>query len=205
MVFTLTGPSGVGKSTLASALGGRYGRECEPTVAPEFVGTTYETTSTTFKVNVWSTPGSRTLAYLASPFMTNATTIVFVYDASNPATLREVKDFHIPHFLDDAPADALVVLLGNKKDLLPRGNTLADQPRRKALLDGIKAALSQKTVVCLDSCALDPEDVKSLTAGLVDATLAAHGIDGLPIARDIFEIGSDGAGDGGASRCCTIS
>lgn len=204
MVFTLAGPPGVGKSTLSLAIAGDLPpRTTEPTVAPEFVGTTYESTSTTFKINIWSTPGSKALERITAPFFTNATTVIFVYDASNPSSLREIRDYYLPHFLDGAPKEAVVVILGNKVDLLPKDTTPADQPRRTTLLGEIQTKLEGRRVLILESCALDAASVRGLAAGLVTATLEAYGVDGLPIPKHNFEMGPDPGED--ATRCCVIT
>lgn len=207
VTLTVTGPSGTGKTTLCTALtGGDTGRTFTPenTVATEFRGTTVEGSTTTFKINTWSTPGATRFMRYIWHYVSQATVVLFLYDVTDPSTLRAHKDTYIPEFLQrqEGRSRPLMALVANKKDLLPAEGV---GKRVKALQEEVVTMLEGQNLLLFEVSALTQENVPELLQALVRETLRIKGLESLPLSRYVAELTTRKAEDGTGRRCrCTV-
>ncbi len=229
VTVTLVGASGVGKSTLCAALSDpdapRSSRE--PTVPTSFFsGGTIRvdpsagdggavTMGVDLRLNLWDTAGQRVFQRLALPFVRQANVLVFVYDTTDPTTMRELVEYHIPAAMGAKSDKPLVVaLVGNKVDQVPAGEAACPEGSRRAgIMQEIlgHAALADHRVLTAEVSALRGEGVEALFRDVAEAALEEAGLEGL---RPFSTPTAAGAGAGApphsktqrrlASLCCAV-
>ena len=110
----LAGNSGVGKTTLAKRLTGRYAGETKMTVGVEF----FTVREGNVKLVVFDFAGQERFRPVIEGMGRGASMVLLVFDVSRPSTLYSLREWATV----SGASDARVLLVGNKIDLGMRVN-----------------------------------------------------------------------------------
>lgn len=151
------GNSSVGKTTLISQYLCSKIQSPAPTIAIDFLTTSYEINGKQIKLQVWDTAGQERFRSIVGNYVRNTFLAIVVFSLDDPASLDRVeswiKDFV---FVYNSEKEVKIVIVGNKSDLnaeialncISRGQELANKYKATFVTasalskDGIKEMVS---------------------------------------------------------------
>ena len=116
----LLGESAVGKSSLINRfINGTFNEDSLPTIvgcysAKEEI---YEKEGTKIRYEIWDTAGQEKYRAINKIFYQDAYVNILVYDITKKPTFDALKDYWYQEVKENAPQDALIIIVGNKRDL----------------------------------------------------------------------------------------
>jgi small GTP-binding protein len=155
--IVVIGDSGVGKTTLSSALSGKPVRSPFATIGLDFYRVDIETDDSVSRIHVWDCSGQdQFFPLIPSARKHEESTFFVLYDVTNEDSFRRV-----PHWVDIARNRAgskKIVIIGNKTDLVSE--------RKIHMRDGMELAGALQTDF-LETSALEDQTVKDMLIRLV--------------------------------------
>merc|ERR1711907_532162 len=114
----LIGDSGVGKSNLLSRFTrNEFNRESKSTIGVEFATRSVPCEGKTIKAQIWDTAGQERYRAITSAYYRGAVGALLVYDITKQSTFESVKTMWLDELKQNADANIIIMLVGNKKDL----------------------------------------------------------------------------------------
>jgi len=111
------GAPGVGKSSLIRRfVSGQFTDAYEPSPGMKVVAFEEKGFAHKFRLEIWDTPNSTSLAPLVKTYYSSMQGALVVYDPSLPQTLEYAKKL-----MEDLPDNTVKLLVANKSDLKPGG------------------------------------------------------------------------------------
>lgn len=68
--------------------------------------------------NIWDTAGQEKFRCLTRMFYKDATAAILVYDITQEESFKEIKDYWIHQIKESSPKSVIIVIAGNKSDLM---------------------------------------------------------------------------------------
>ena len=115
----LVGESGVGKTSIITQfIDQEFQADQQSTTGGTFsTKTVICDNGRTLKFEIWDTAGQERYRALAKMFYKDANAAVLVYDVTRQASFDELKSYWAEQVKDNAPADIILAIAGNKDDL----------------------------------------------------------------------------------------
>jgi len=114
----LIGDSGVGKSNLLTRFTrDEFKADSKSTIGVEFATQTIQVDKKTIKAQIWDTAGQERYRAITSAYYRGAVGALLVYDVTKQATFESVKTMWLDELKQNADANIIIMLVGNKKDL----------------------------------------------------------------------------------------
>ena len=116
----LLGESAVGKSSLINRfVNGTFKQEFLPTIVGCYSTKEvfYEKENTKIRYEIWDTAGQEKYRAINKIFYQDAYVNIFVYDITKKTSFDALKDYWYQEVKDNAPQDAIIILVANKTDL----------------------------------------------------------------------------------------
>ena len=116
----LVGESGVGKTSIITQFIDQTFQEDQQSTT----GGTFSTKSVIcdggkiLKFEIWDTAGQERYRSLATMFYKDANAAIMVYDVTRKETFEELKNYWAGQVKDNAPEKIILVIAGNKSDLI---------------------------------------------------------------------------------------
>eukprot|EP01017_Pseudomicrothorax_dubius_P019097 TRINITY_DN2102_c0_g1_i7.p1 TRINITY_DN2102_c0_g1~~TRINITY_DN2102_c0_g1_i7.p1 ORF type:complete len:237 (+),score=57.14 TRINITY_DN2102_c0_g1_i7:153-863(+) len=115
-----------------------------PTVGIDFVSKTIYQGDKTIRLQLWDTAGQERFRSLIPSYIRDSSVAVVVYDVTSRQTFDDV-DRWIKDVKDERGAEVLVVIVGNKSDLLDRQVTAEDLAEKAKRYECFGVEVSAKT------------------------------------------------------------
>jgi len=120
----LLGSQGVGKtSLLARFADDEFLESYRTTVGVDFKIRTIEIDDKTIKLQLWDTAGQERFKTVTNTYFRGAHGVILVYDVTDAKTFSQINDYWLNEVESNAPANAVLMIVGNKCDL---GNRAVD-------------------------------------------------------------------------------
>ena len=116
----LLGESAVGKSSLINRfIHGTFKQEFLPTIAGCYSSKEvfYEKEKMKLRYEIWDTAGQEKYRSINKIFYQDAIITILVYDITLKDSFEAIKDYWYSEIRENAPKEAIVVIVGNKSDL----------------------------------------------------------------------------------------
>merc|ERR1711990_959953 len=114
----LIGDSGVGKSNLLTRFTrDEFKSDSKSTIGVEFATQTIQVDKKTIKAQIWDTAGQERYRAITSAYYRGAVGALLVYDITKQSTFESVKTMWLDELRQNADANIIIMLVGNKKDL----------------------------------------------------------------------------------------
>ena len=115
----LVGESGVGKTSIITQfIDQEFQADQQSTTGGTFsTKTVICDNGRTLKFEIWDTAGQERYRALAKMFYKDANAAVLVYDVTRQASFDELKNYWTEQVKDNAPANIILAIAGNKDDL----------------------------------------------------------------------------------------
>merc|ERR1712216_291284 len=114
----LIGDSGVGKSNLLTRFTrNEFNRESKSTIGVEFATQTIQVEKKMIKAQIWDTAGQERYRAITSAYYRGAVGALLVYDITKHTTFDDVKTIWLEELRNNADANIVIMLVGNKSDL----------------------------------------------------------------------------------------
>merc|ERR1711998_227990 len=114
----LIGDSGVGKSNLLTRFTrNEFNRESKSTIGVEFATQTIQVEKKMIKAQIWDTAGQERYRAITSAYYRGAVGALLVYDITKHTTFDDVRTIWLEELRNNADANIVVMLVGNKSDL----------------------------------------------------------------------------------------
>ena len=116
----LLGESAVGKSSLINRfIHGTFKQEFLPTIAGCYSSKEvfYEKEKMKLRYQIWDTAGQEKYRSINKIFYQDAIITILVYDITQKDSFEAIKDYWYSEIRENAPKEAIVVIVGNKSDL----------------------------------------------------------------------------------------
>ena len=144
----LIGETGVGKTSIITQFIDQTFQEDLQTTT----GGTFSTKSVqcdngkVLKFEIWDTAGQERYRSLATMFYKDANAAIMVYDVTRKETFEELKNYWAGQVKDNAPEKIILVIAGNKSDLIEQETVDEGEARNFAKeLDAIFISTSAKS------------------------------------------------------------
>ncbi|KAL6058301.1 Small GTP-binding protein Rab1 [Balamuthia mandrillaris] len=117
----LLGSQGVGKSSLL----GRFADDdfqdsYRTTVGVDFKIRTIDVDDKTIKLQLWDTAGQERFKTVTNTYFRGAHGVILVYDITDRKTFTQIEDYWLKEVQNNAPPNAVLMIVGNKCDLSNR-------------------------------------------------------------------------------------
>ena len=116
----LLGESAVGKSSLINRfINGTFNEDSLPIIVGCYSAKEelYEKEDTKIRYEIWDTAGQEKYRAINKIFYQDAYVNILVYDITKKPTFDALKDYWYQEVKENAPQDALIIIVGNKRDL----------------------------------------------------------------------------------------
>ena len=116
----LLGEAGVGKTCIISQfISGIFDPDTISSLSAQFITKTldYKKYDKSLKFEIWDTAGQEKYRAINKIFYQDAYVNILVYDITKKPTFDALKDYWYQEVKDNAPQDALIIIVGNKRDL----------------------------------------------------------------------------------------
>lgn len=121
------GESGVGKSSIVSRFArNEYNPNFISTIGVDFRVTGTSVDGKSVKYMLWDTAGQERFAPIVTTYYRGSHAVVLVYDRTDLSTLQAAAGKWMKQVHDHARANAPVLLVGNKGDLVPPSDSTSD-------------------------------------------------------------------------------
>merc|ERR1712072_773134 len=115
----LIGESGVGKSNLLTRFTrDEFKKDSKSTIGVEFATQTIQVDKKTIKAQIWDTAGQERYRAITSAYYRGAVGALLVYDITKMSTFENVKETWLAELRQNAESSIIIMLVGNKKDLV---------------------------------------------------------------------------------------
>ena len=116
----ILGESKVGKSSILNRFTEKtYAETLPPTLGIDYKITKMNVSGIDIKMQIWDTAGQEKFRSITESFYKGCQAVLLVFDLSDKETFLKIKNW-LTNIHEKAGADVLVVLLGNKCDLLSK-------------------------------------------------------------------------------------
>ncbi|MGQ4891069.1 MAG: Rab family GTPase [Candidatus Njordarchaeia archaeon] len=167
----LIGDSGVGKTSIIKSFLGEDIRGVKSTIAID----NYVISKDDLKIILWDFAGQRWFSDILVNFIKGANLIILVFDLSDTRTLSNILTYWVPHIKKHKDKDALVILVGNKKD-----KNILNEELLMRFLDKMKKHLDFN--IFLKTSALYREGIDKLFDIIFELVKSLNKLRGLKIA-----------------------
>jgi Ras-related protein Rab-6A len=176
------GDQGVGKTSIITHfMYGSFDMQYQATIGIDFLSKTMYLEDRTVRLQLWDTAGQERFRTLVPSYIRDSSVAVIVYDVSSRTSFESTT-----RWLQDVRAergdDAVIILVGNKIDLVDRRRVTAEEGDARALKEGVlfmetsaKAGYNVKALFRKLATALpgSTESDSTADANLIDITLSA--------------------------------
>jgi len=154
--IVLIGDSGVGKSNLMLRYTtGAFNSSSKSTVGVEFATRLIPVENKILKAQIWDTAGQERYKSITNAYYRGAVGAFVVYDVTKRSSFEHAERW-LNELRQYANTQVVVMLLGNKTDLLPKGST----PQAYVGKEEAKAYADKQQLLFLESSALDYSNVE---------------------------------------------
>jgi small GTP-binding protein len=134
----MLGNSGVGKTSIVLRLSEKiFKKMTTPTVGSGTFDQQIATSKGLVRLTIWDTAGEERYKSFAGLYSQEATAGILVFDVSDKESFGDIADW-IRLFQDNAEKTAVLVLAGNKVDLIEQRTVTGDEARAFAANQGIE-------------------------------------------------------------------
>ena len=140
----LLGESAVGKSSLINRfINGTFNEDSLPTIVGCYSAKEvfYEKENTKIRYEIWDTAGQEKYRAINKIFYQDAYVNILVYDITKKPSFDALKDYWYQEVKDNAPLDAIIIIVGNKRDLYE--NEAVDEEEVKKFSESVNALYKQ--------------------------------------------------------------
>jgi len=117
----LLGSQGVGKSSLLGRFAdNEFLDSYRTTVGVDFKIRTIEIDDKTIKLQLWDTAGQERFKTVTNTYFRGAHGVILVYDVTDQKTFTQIGDYWLNEVYNNAPENAVLMIVGNKCDLSNR-------------------------------------------------------------------------------------
>ena len=121
--ITLIGDSGVGKSNILHRYtSNTFSIENKSTIGVEFASKTETINENTVRLQIWDTAGQERYIAITGAYYRGASGVIVVYDIAKRSTFNNLS-LWLKEINDHVSANTVIVLVGNKSDVLNRDVT----------------------------------------------------------------------------------
>lgn len=114
----LLGNQGVGKSSLLGRFADNEFLETyRTTVGVDFKIRTVEIDDKAVKLQLWDTAGQERFKTVTNTYFRGAHGVILVYDVTDPKSFAQINDYWLKEVENNAPPNAVLMIVGNKCDL----------------------------------------------------------------------------------------
>jgi small GTP-binding protein len=144
--LVLVGNTNVGKTSIVkTAITGSFTDESASTLGASYSTKTFQIDSRTIRLQIWDTAGQEKYRGMTPMYYHNAQIAIVVYSIAERETFEAV-DFWLKSLKDNADADIIVFIVGNKTDLIEKRQIATEEGAEKARKFGTEfAEVSAKT------------------------------------------------------------
>ena len=136
--YIIIGDSSVGKTNLLLNIKNKQFREiAQKTIAFQFNSFDINLDNKVYKINIWDTAGSEIFRTIISELFKNIVCALIVYEIDNKKSFENIPKW-IEECKNNAPKTALMILIGNKRDLEDNRKVSKDEGRELAKKNGME-------------------------------------------------------------------
>ena len=129
----LVGESGVGKtSIIAQYIDQTFQEDLQTSTGGTFSTKTVSCDGKLLKFEIWDTAGQEQYRSLSKMFYKEANAALMVYDITRKRTFIDLKEFWYEQIKDCSPVDIMLVIVGNKSDLIDKEEVNEEEVRNYA-------------------------------------------------------------------------
>jgi len=117
----ILGAQGVGKSSLLCRFAdNEFMESMRATVGVDCKIRTVDLDDKVIKLQLWDTAGQERFKTVTKAFFRGAHGVIFVYDVTDKKTFDQIESYWLGEVRNNAPANAVLMMIGNKCDLKQR-------------------------------------------------------------------------------------
>ena len=117
--LVLVGETGVGKTSIISQFVEQtFQIDLQSTTGGTFSSKTISCDGKLLKFEIWDTAGQEKYRSLTKMFYKDAKAVIMVYDVTRKESFEELKNYWIEQIKESSPTNIILVVAGNKSDLI---------------------------------------------------------------------------------------
>ena len=129
----LVGESGVGKTSIITQfIDEIFQQDQQSTIGGTFSNKTLKCDNRYLKLEIWDTAGQERYRSVTNMFYKDSNAAILVYDITSKYSFEELRDYWAEQIKNTAPKEIILVVVGNKSDLIESQNVDEGEAREVA-------------------------------------------------------------------------